>query len=107
MTKPEEDLDIPADIERDDQVLHLREGGRSYLAIAEQLGLERATTARARYLRALRRRPPAEQSALCIRELHRLDSLADHIATRKDRDQPEISRQLRMVDRLRLDLFEK
>jgi hypothetical protein len=88
----------------DDQIFRLRENGLSYLAIAKRLGLERATVARCGYLRSLARLSPEEQSASRLRELQRLDSLANHIAARDDLDGSEITRRLRLVDRLRFDL---
>jgi len=107
MTLSDGDAVFPDDRELDDQILRLRERGDSFLAIAEQLGLDRATMARSRYLRALARLSPEEQSASRLRELERLDSLANHIAAREDLDGPEITRRLRLVDLLRLDLPEQ
>jgi hypothetical protein len=107
MTKSGADAILSDDMALDDQILRLRESGRSYLAIAERLGLERATVARSRYLRALARLSPEEQSASRLGELQRLDSLANHIAARDDLDGPEIARRLRLVDLLRFDLPEQ
>jgi len=107
MTQSDVDAEFSDDRELDDQILRLRESGRSYLAIAERLDLERATVARSGYLRALWRLPADEQNASCRRELQRLDSLATHIAARDDIDESAIARQLQMVDRLRLDLNEQ
>ena len=104
MTQPDADALSPDDQERDNQILRLRESGRTYLAIAERLGLERATAARSGYLRALRRLPPDERSASRLSELERLDSLARSISSRDDIDDTAIVRRLQMVARLRLDL---
>ena len=106
MTQSDRDAVLPDDRERDDEILHLRESGHGYLAIADQLGLTRATMARSGYLRALGRLPPDQQSASCLRELERLDSLANHIAAREDLDEPEIAHRLLMVDRMRRDLVD-
>ncbi len=106
MTRSNVDAAFQDDLELDDQILRLRENGLSYLAIAERLGLARATVARSGYLRALWRLPSGEQSGSCLRELQRLDTLANYIAARDDIDKAEIARQLQMVDRLRLDLLE-
>ena len=106
MTRSDVDAAFQDDQELDDQILHLRENGLSYLAIAERLGLKRATVARSRYLRALWRLPSDEKGASCLREVQRLDTLANYIAARDDIDEAEIARQLQMVDRLRLDLLE-
>ncbi len=106
MTQSDVDAAFQDDLERDAQILRLRENGLSYLAIAERLGLERATVARSGHLRALWRLPSGEQRSSCLRELQRLDMLANYIAARDDIDEAEIARQLQMVDHLRLDLLE-
>jgi hypothetical protein len=107
MTQSNVDAVVQEGLDRDDQILRLRESGGSYLAIAERLGLERATVARSGYLRALRRLPPDERGAPRLRELQRLDSLANYIASRDDIDEAAIARQLQMIVRLRLDLHEQ
>jgi len=91
---------------RDEQILELRDAGRSYPAIARELGLERSTDARAGYLRALRRQPPEARQLLRRRELRRLDSLASAIAGRADISEADVARRLRAVDLLRKDLLE-
>jgi hypothetical protein len=107
MTQSDGDAVFPDGRELDDQILRLRESGDSFLAIAEQLGLDRATVARSGYLRALARLSPEEQRASRLSELQRLDALANHIAACDDLDGPEITRRLRLVDLLRLDLPEQ
>jgi hypothetical protein len=92
------------EIVRDELVLRLRDEGRTYLAIANEVGLVRAAAARESYLRAVRRRSPQEQRSLCGRELQRLDALAAHVAERKDLDEQEVHLWLEMVDGLRHDL---
>jgi|SRR5665213_160045 len=98
---------VSSEIEsRDDQVITLRECGCTYLAIATQLGLGRATMARRSYLRGLKRRSPEEQSILRRHELERFDALANNIAARKDLGDNEIGRRLATVDVLRQELLE-
>ena len=92
------------DIDRDEQVLLLRDDGRTYATISKQLDLERAVIARACYLRALRRRPLEERRHLCRRELQRLDAFAALVAKRPDLDAQEIDQRLRLVDQLRREL---
>jgi len=106
MTPSDIDAAFQDDLERDDHILRLRESGSSFLAIAQQLGLDSATVARSGYLRALARLSPEVKRASRLRELERLDSLADHIAARDDLDEPEMTRRLRLVDLLRLDVCE-
>jgi len=91
---------------RDDQVITLRECGCTYLAIATQLELGRATMARKSFLRGLKRRSPEEQTILRRHELERFDALAKNIAARNDLDHNEINRRLATVDVLRRELLD-
>ncbi|HVA08548.1 MAG TPA: hypothetical protein VNG12_17575 [Acidimicrobiales bacterium] len=97
----------PPEVEtRDDQVITLRECGCTYLDIATQLDLGRATMARRCYLRGLKRRLPEEQIDLRRRELARFDALAENIASREDLDEQEITRRLATVEMLRHELLD-
>jgi hypothetical protein len=66
----------------DEEVVSLRERGKSYAAVASALGLKRATDAHNAFVRALRSRPEAERAALSSRESQRLDQLEQRIRTR-------------------------
>ena len=100
------DTVVSAEIEsRDDQVITLRECGCTYVAIAAQLELGRATMARKAYLRGLKRRSPEERSILQSHELARFDALATSISARRDLSEDEISRRLATVDLLRQELL--
>ena len=90
---------------RDNQVITLRECGCTYVEIATQLELGRATRARKVYLRGLKGRSPEEQSVLRGHELARFDALATSVAARDDLDEDEISRRLATVDVLRQELL--
>ena len=85
----------------DDEVLRLREQGRSYAAVARLLNLDRAQDAHSAFVRALRRRPDDEQAGLIDRERSRLDQLEVKIRDR-DRDDPtRLARRLAAGERLR------
>jgi hypothetical protein len=86
--------------EVEDRALDLRCQGRSFVAIARELNLGRATGAIAAFTRSLRRRPPAEQERLLGEELHRLDVLADRVR-KGNADAPQVERNLRVVARMR------
>ncbi|HEX5268451.1 MAG TPA: hypothetical protein VFW24_16910 [Acidimicrobiales bacterium] len=76
-------------------------GGLSYAAVARNLGLKRATDARAAFVRALRSCEEAERQEIVVREHKRLDQLAERIRTR-DAAQPEkIERRLTALAKLR------
>jgi predicted CopG family antitoxin len=61
--------------EKDDEVLRLRRGGRSFSAIARELSLGRAVEANEAFNRALRRCPDEERKKVVAEELRRLDRL--------------------------------
>jgi hypothetical protein len=90
--------------ERDDEVLALREGGRSFASIARALGFEGATSANAAFNRALRRLPSSEQESLRVHEMARLDALGERLRQRQDLDEDEMARRSRTLDRLRKKL---
>jgi hypothetical protein len=90
--------------EPDERALHLRELGRSYGAIAKELGLDRPLDARSAFVRAVRQHPPVRRSELFERERERLDVAEARIRTR-DRDEPEtMARRLKALTRLRRGL---
>ena len=103
-TGPHLHVQPPDNDARDEQILQRRAAGRSYPAIARDLGLERGMEARAGFLRALRRQPPKNQRVLRHRELQRLDTLASRLTKRTDLDELDIARRLRTIERLREDL---
>jgi hypothetical protein len=90
--------------ERDDEVLALRERGRSFASIARALGFEGASPANAAFNRALRRLPPTEQESLRGHEMARLDALGERLRQRQDLDEEEMARRARTLDRLRKKL---
>lgn len=91
--------------ERDNEVLVLREQGRSFANIARALGFEGATTANVAFNRALRRLPASEQESLRGREMARLDALGERLRQRQDLDEAEMARRARTLDRLRKKLI--
>jgi hypothetical protein len=95
----------PGDPQKDDQVLQLRDEGRSFAGIARELDFAGALEANAAFNRALRRRTPAEQAAVRSREMARLDALGERLRNREDVSEEELARQLRGVKRLRKTLF--
>jgi hypothetical protein len=96
---------VPGELHRDDQVLLLRDEGRSFAAIARELDYAGALEANAAFNRALRRRSAGEQAALRSREMARLDALGERLRRREDVSEEELARQLRGVKRLRKTLF--
>jgi len=85
------------DHDRDDRVLALRDEGRSFAGIALVLGLDGDRAAHSAFNRALRCRPPSEQSWLRSREMSRLDALASRVRGRDDLSVEEVVRRLRAV----------
>ena len=53
----------------DEEVVSLREGGKSYSAVASAVGFKRATDAHAAFVRCLASRPEPERAALSHREV--------------------------------------
>ncbi|MGD0381776.1 MAG: hypothetical protein ABSC30_17545 [Acidimicrobiales bacterium] len=91
--------------QRDDQALLLRDQGRSYARIAQELNLGGALDANAAFNRALRRRGPAEQAGLRSREVVRLDALGQRLRNRPGVSEDELARQLHGLALLRKTLF--
>lgn len=85
----------------DEQVLALRETGRSYAAVASALGIKRATGAQAAFIRAVRGRPETERAALIERESQRLDALEQRIRDRDSADPEKRERRLAALEKLR------
>ena len=88
----------------DDRVLELRSQGRSYGAIARELGLDQPRDAHDAFRRAVRSRPAPEQTVLRNQELDRLDELSEQIRTLPHLTAEQVAAQLRVVTRLRHDL---
>jgi len=93
------------DTGRDDQVLFLRDQGKSFAAIALELDLTGALDANAAFNRALRRLTAVEQAALRSREVARLDALGERLRQRRDVSEDELARKLNGLQRLRKTLF--
>jgi hypothetical protein len=91
--------------ERDEQVLALREQGRTFARIARELGLEGTLDANAAFIRALRRRPAGEQESLRTHEIARLDALEERVRARDDLDEAEVAKRIRSLDRLKKTLL--
>ncbi len=88
----------------DEQVVSLRETGKSYTSVAKALGIQRSGDAHAAFLRALRARPAKERAAMTQRESERLDRLERRVRSR-DVDQPdELRRHLAALEKFRQSL---
>lgn len=87
--------------EMDDRVVALRESGRSYAAIARQLGIARAVDAQAAFVRALRHQPDAARADLVRRESVRLDDLEKRIREDGGQDPARAERRLVALQKLR------
>ena len=96
---------MPDEVDRGEQALALRDEGRSFAAIAQNLGLDSAGAANAAFNRALRCRPKAEQAWLRSREMMRLDAVASRVHGRDDLSVEEVVRRLRGVKHQRKTLF--
>ncbi|HTV12488.1 MAG TPA: hypothetical protein VME20_11590 [Acidimicrobiales bacterium] len=85
----------------DEEVVALRERGKSYSAIASALGMKRAVNANEAFVRAMRRLSEKERTALWQRESARLDQLEARIRSR-DAEQPaKMERHLVALEALR------
>ena len=96
---------MPGEVNRDEQILALRDAGQPFVAIAQILGLEDAHAANAAFNRALRCRPKAQQEWLRSREMSRLDAVASRVRERDDLSVEEVVRRLRGVKQQRKTLF--
>ena len=90
---------------RESQVLQLRQEGRSFAAIATQLGYERARDVWLAFNRALRRHAPEEQATLRRAEMARLEARTDAIRVKADITPEEQARRLDLIERMRVRLL--
>lgn len=93
-------------IDNDDRALELRRQGQSFAHIAKTLGYEHSRLAHEAFLRALRRRPRPERTAVQAEEQRRLDALAERIRARPQLSKIEIEARLQAIDGLRRVLME-
>lgn len=93
------------DTDRDEKALAFREEGKTFAAIARELGLDGTIDANAAFNRALRRRPSGEQDGLRQREMARLDALGERVRQRVDLSEEEVARRMRGLERLRKALL--
>ena len=89
----------------DEQALVLRDQGRTFIGIAEILGLGDAHAAHAAFNRGLRLRPRAERGQLRSKEAARLDALASRMRGRKELGVEEVVRRLNGLKRQRKALY--
>ena len=85
----------------DEQVVALREQGRTYAAIARELGIRRAAGAQASFVRVLRNRSSQDRTPMLQRELGRLDLLEGRIRDRDAADPERLGRRLEALSVLR------
>lgn len=85
----------------DVEAFNLRRTGRSFGAIARELGYESAPDATHAFFRALSASEPAEQQLVRDEEHGRLTQLAEHVRADASLDETTRSRRLAVVDRLR------
>lgn len=86
---------------RDEQVLTLRQEGRSFAKIARLLGLKNAREIINAYSRAASSRTPGERAALCDAELRRLDALTTKVRGNAELTADEITHRVATIDKLR------
>jgi hypothetical protein len=85
----------------DEEVLSLRDSGRTYSAVARSLGFKRARDAQAAFVRALHKREGDERERLTQRERGRLDQLEQRIRTRDAEEPEKMERRLTALAKLR------
>lgn len=85
----------------DEEVVALRERGKSYSAIASALGMKRAVDANEAFVRAMRGLADKERSALRQRESVRLDQLEGRIRSRDAHEPAKMERHLVALEALR------
>lgn len=69
--------------------------------MARNLGLKRATDARAAFIRALRSSPEADRKDMVVREHQRLDALETRIRSRDAAEPEKMERRLEALAKLR------
>lgn len=85
----------------DQDVLALREEGRSFSAIARHLGIRRARDVYVTFHRTLASRPEAERGELVRRELERLAVLEVRIRSRDAAEPEKMARRLEALEHMR------
>jgi len=85
----------------DEEVVALRERGKSYSAIASALGMKRAVNANEAFVRAMHSLAEKERSALRQRESARLDQLEARIRSRDAHEPAKMERHLVALEALR------
>lgn len=85
----------------DDQVLQLRDQGRTYARISRDLGLDRGADAQQAFLRALSRLPAPEAERVRGEEVIRLDGLAERVRSDSTGNDMDRARRLKTIDRMR------
>jgi hypothetical protein len=94
----------PTEDTLDEQVVSLRETGKSYTSVAKTLGIKRSADAHAAFLRALHARPAKERAAMTQRESERLDRLERRVRSRDVGQPDELRRHLAALERFRQSL---
>jgi hypothetical protein len=92
---------MTTDATDDERVLALRSQGRSFVAIASELGMGSASLAYAAYQRALRGKSPQQRDAYRRHELERLDQWAERLRAERSDGDPDAERKLVAIERLR------
>lgn len=87
--------------DRDEQVLTLRQEGRSFGKIARLLDFKTAKDVIVSYRRAIDERPAEERSGLREAELTRLDQLATVIQAKEGLSKEDVAKRLSSIERLR------
>lgn len=97
------DGDAPGDSKADleGRIIALRESGRSFAAIARQLGIPRAVDAQAAFVKAVRHQPEADRRTLVQSETGRLDDLEKRIRRDDGQDPERAQRRLVALEKLR------
>jgi hypothetical protein len=86
--------------ERDAQAYERRTAGRSYGAIARELGYDNAPAATAAFLRVLSSREADEQGPARVAEHARLDALAGHVQADTELTPAALTRRLAVIQRM-------
>ena len=96
---------MPTTREHDERALELRKSGKSFSAIASELGMDKASVAVEAFNRALRRLPAAQFQRTRAAELRRLDRLTARVKAETETEPEVLKERLGNINALRSRLL--